>query len=95
MTAEHAAESLDKLLRKHPWYISIGVGQTERGECLFIYVKSARHRELSSIRDGWMGYPVSIHPVGTVRAIKRSRSEEELRASIPRPIVGARMRFAD
>ena len=38
MTPELAAKSLDKELRPYPWYISVGVGETDDAEpALFLY----------------------------------------------------------
>jgi hypothetical protein len=73
MTATKAAERLDERLRRYPWYMSVGVGATSEGEAIFVYVKSARHRELTSLRDGWMGYPVQVRAVGSIRAADRAR----------------------
>ncbi len=68
MTPEDAARSLDNKLRPHPWYLSIGVGNNEKGQtALFLYVKSIRHKELKSLSTGWMGYEVIIRPVGSIR----------------------------
>jgi hypothetical protein len=78
MTAEQAAKSLDETFRKHPWYISVGVGATPDGEAIFVYVKSPRHRELTSLSAGWMGYPVLIRPVGSIRAVQH----EQIRAAL-------------
>jgi hypothetical protein len=49
--------------------MSIGVGNTEDGTALFLYVTSAKHRELSRVADGWMGYQVIVRPVGRVRPV--------------------------
>jgi hypothetical protein len=68
MNAELAANRLDQTLRGQPWYMSVGVGATPDGEAIFVYVKSLRHRELSRLQDGWMGYPVKVRAVGTVSA---------------------------
>jgi hypothetical protein len=69
ISPEKAAELLDRELRQYPWYTSIGVGDTEEGTALFLYVTSGRHKELSRVADGWMGYPVIIRPIGRVRPI--------------------------
>jgi hypothetical protein len=71
MIAELAAKRLDERLRKHPWYLFSGIGRTSDGEAIFVYVKSRRHRELSALKAGWMGYPVLIRAVGSVRAAQR------------------------
>jgi hypothetical protein len=68
MTPEDAALLLDNKLRPYRWYLSIGVGNNERGEtALYLYVKSAHHKELKSLSRGWMGYDVMIRPVGSIR----------------------------
>jgi hypothetical protein len=64
---EEAARALDEKLRPFPWYISIGIGNTERGVALFVYVKTAHRKELQFLSHGWMGYPVLIRPVGSIR----------------------------
>jgi hypothetical protein len=66
---DKAAELLDRELRQYPWYTSIGVGSTEEGTALFLYVTSAKHRELSRVADGWMGYRVIVRPIGRVRPV--------------------------
>jgi hypothetical protein len=68
MNAEIAADRLDQTLRGRPWYMSVGVGSTAEGEAIFVYVKSLRHRELSRLQDGWMGFPVKVRAIGTVSA---------------------------
>jgi hypothetical protein len=69
MTPEKAAASLDRHLRRFPWYLSTGVGGPKDGEALFVYVKSSKHPELEAISDRWLGYRVIIRPVGSIRAI--------------------------
>jgi hypothetical protein len=69
MTAKQAAGQLDQHLRRYPWYMSTGIGETTDGQMLFVYVKSSRHPELGMIKDGWMGYKVMIRAVGSVRAV--------------------------
>jgi hypothetical protein len=69
MTPDQAASLLDKHLRKFPWYLSTGVGRTIEGDALFVYVKSAKHRELNSITPSWQGYRVVVRPVGSIRAL--------------------------
>ena len=70
MTPEQAAHSLDEELRKYPWYLSVGVDNTPDDQTLFVYVKSAKRRELRSLSDGWMGYKVIIRPVGAIKPLK-------------------------
>lgn len=69
MSPDEAAQELDKQLRRYPWYLSTGVGETEDGNALFIYVKSRNHPELKKVKKGWRGYPVLIRAVGTIRPV--------------------------
>src|SRR4029077_3022055 len=62
MTPEQAAHELDRKFRQYPWYHSIGVGDTGGDPVLFMYVRSPRHREVESLRNGWMGFDVIIRP---------------------------------
>jgi hypothetical protein len=68
MTVERAAKYLDERLRKHPWYISVGLGSGPKGDTIFVYVRSPKHKELTALREGWLGYPVIVRAVGSVRA---------------------------
>jgi hypothetical protein len=74
MTAEQAAKHLEQKLKAYPWYISVGVGATADGDAIFVYVKSSRHRELSTL-DRWMGFPVFVRATGTIRALGSKRSQ--------------------
>lgn len=67
MTPELAATHLDAYLRKYSWYVSVGVGQLDNKEALFVYVKSNKHRELKAIADGWMGYKTLVRPTGAIK----------------------------
>jgi hypothetical protein len=70
MTPDQAAHLLDSELRQYPWYLSIGVRNTEDGQpILFVYTKTKRHRELSRFASGWMGYKVLIRPIGSIRPV--------------------------
>jgi hypothetical protein len=69
MSPDDAAGALDGRLRPFPWYLSVGVGQNDDGPMLFVYVKSARHRELSDLARGWMGYPVAVRATGAIRPV--------------------------
>ncbi len=69
MTPDEAAQCLDAELRPNAWYSSIGVGDTDEGPALFVYVRTGRHRALSRLNQGWMGYKVIIRPVGRIQAI--------------------------
>lgn len=73
MTPEEAANQLDRKLRPYKWYISTGVGETGRDDpALFVYVTTAKPRELSRLADGWMGYKVIVSSVGSVRPARAS-----------------------
>jgi hypothetical protein len=72
MTPEEAASALDRELRRYPWFIAVGVGEnSHRRPVLFVYVRSARHRELRTLAQGWKGYPVAIEATGTIRPLAR------------------------
>ena len=58
---------LDQKLRMKPWYISVGVGDTDEGAALFLYVKSKRHREIAQLGDSWLGFKLVVQPVGSIR----------------------------
>jgi hypothetical protein len=76
MTAEQAALELDARLRPFSWFVSVGIGGAPEGQTLFVYVKSARHKELSELRHGWKGFKVAIRAVGSIRATARPRCEQ-------------------
>jgi hypothetical protein len=68
VTAEVAAFELDRKLRSKSWYISVGVGQTERGaDAIFLYVKNSHHRELVDMDKVWMGYQLVIESIGSIK----------------------------
>lgn len=69
MSPADAAKRLDERLRGQAWYLSTGIGQTEAGTALFVYVKSDRHTELRILAQGWMGYPVMVRKVGGIRPL--------------------------
>lgn len=64
---EQAAARLDQKLRMKPWYISVGVGETDEGAAIFLYVKSARHREIADLGKRWLGHRLIIKPIGSIR----------------------------
>ena len=68
MDIDQAADALDKKLRRHPWYISTGVGEANLRAALFVYVKSARHQEIRDLSQ-WMGYPVIVRATGPFRPV--------------------------
>ena len=75
MNPELAAQSLDKELRRYPWYIAVGVGNADDDQpALFLYVKSGRHRKLSEISRGWCGFKVIVEVTGAMRALQRKRA---------------------
>jgi hypothetical protein len=75
MTPENAACELDHQLRRYPWYLSIGIGDSGSGVALFVYVKSVHHKELQSLSHGWMGYPVIVRPVGSIKPVVQDMTE--------------------
>jgi hypothetical protein len=83
MTAEHAAKRLDERLRRYPWYMSTGVGDTADGEVLFVYVRSTRHPQLKILADGWMGYRVLVRAVGSIRPTRHLLSRVRSRRPCP------------
>jgi hypothetical protein len=78
MTLQDAASQLDTQLRKYSWYLSVGIGTTQSGDTIFVYVKSLKHRELGNLAAGWQGYPVSIRQIGSIRAVEREESRVSL-----------------
>jgi len=68
MEIDRAAESLDRELRAHYWYVSTGVGRDDNGEALFVYVKSRRDPKIRNLSK-WMGYPVVVRTVGSFRPV--------------------------
>lgn len=65
---EAAAKELNRRYRSSSWFISVGVGQTERGSsAIYLYVKSRRHRELNEFDKVWMGYQLIIEVVGSIK----------------------------
>ena len=73
MSPDEAAQELDKQLRIYSWYLSTGVGRTEDGAALFVYVKSRNHPELKSVKKGWRGYTVLIRAVGTIHPVANGK----------------------
>jgi hypothetical protein len=74
MTPELAAQKLDAQFRRFPWFQAIGVGSTARGQVIFVYVKSAKHRELTNLKK-WEGYDVLVRPTGSkIKATRSSRT---------------------
>jgi hypothetical protein len=67
LDAERAAAQLDQKLRMKPWYVSVGVGDTDGGVALFLYVKSKRHRDILELGNSWLGYKLIVEPVGSIR----------------------------
>jgi len=82
MEAREAAQKLDQHLRQYTWYTSTGIGVgDDLATVLFVYVRSARHKELSALtRCGWLGYRVEIKPIGAVRPTSFSHCPETLSA---------------
>ena len=71
-----AARDLEQRLRQYPWFLSIGIGNTDEGAALFVYVKSRRHRPLTEIENGWRGHRVIIRAVGSIRPLSSARRKQ-------------------
>lgn len=70
ITPDEAASLLDAELRKYPWFLSVGIGNAEDGRpILFVYTRTARHRELAPLAAGWKGYEVVVRAVGSIRPV--------------------------
>jgi hypothetical protein len=67
LDAERAALQLDRKLRMKSWYVSVGVGDTDEGVALFLYVKSKRHREIAQLGDRWLGFKLVVQAIGSIR----------------------------
>jgi hypothetical protein len=76
--AERAAAELDQKLRMKPWYISVGVGDTDKGVALFLYVKSKRHRDIIGLGNNWRGFRLIVQPVGSIRPATASQESPDL-----------------
>jgi hypothetical protein len=75
MTPEQAAQSLDEELRPYPWYVAVGVGNTDDAQpALFLYVKSGKHRKLNAVSRGWRGFNVIVEVTGAMRPLTRKRA---------------------
>ena len=64
---EQAAKELDRKLRGKSWYLSLGIGDLEEGVGIYVYVKTARNREVAKLGRSWMGYKLVVEPVGSIR----------------------------
>ena len=63
------------MLRPYPWYISVGVGDTDDAEpALFVFVKSGRHRKLNAVSQGWCGFKVIVEVTGAMRPLAWKRA---------------------
>lgn len=67
-----AVQKLHDKLMGFPWFISVGVGFNECDETLFVYVKSKNHPELKELGSTWMGIPINVRVIGTIKALKES-----------------------
>lgn len=66
MSVDDAARELAKRLIGSEWLTSVGVGDLDGREAIYVYVKVVRKRALEFLRDGWMGHPVVIKRTGDV-----------------------------
>ena len=69
VSVEEAAAALDTEFRRYPWFLSVGVGETESGPTLFAYVRSSNHSELARLNNEWRGFTLLIRAVGTVNRV--------------------------
>lgn len=67
MTANEAAESLYDELSRFRWLVSVGIGNPDGRETLYVYVTTIRHPELEVLRNGYRGFPVIVTQSGAVR----------------------------
>ena len=70
MDIKQAAAELREKLGRPAWLVSVGVGEVEGREALFLYVTSANHPPLEYLKDGWNGYPVVIRKFGAIAPLK-------------------------
>lgn len=61
------AEKLDRELRKKvPTFVGVGVGMTEKGPTLYVYVKKlAQKKDVYSDKE-YEGYPVIVREMPTI-----------------------------
>ncbi|MDB5344329.1 MAG: hypothetical protein JWP89_2706 [Schlesneria sp.] len=72
MTIHEAAETLAAELSGFKWFVSLGVGNPNGIQTIYVYVKSLRHPQLAGLRDGYQGFPVVIENTGVVRPANSS-----------------------
>ena len=74
MSPDEAAVRLESEFRRFPWFISVGTGLSEKGRpVLYLYVKSARHKELARLKTGWSGFDVAVRAIGGMRPLNTVR----------------------
>jgi hypothetical protein len=74
ISIEEASRRLDKQLRPQPWYVSVGVGETDEGEVIFLYVKTKGHRELTKLGKRWMSFRLIVEAVGSIRPVQHQHA---------------------
>ena len=78
MLAEDAARELDELISGYNCFLSVGVDQTDRGEALFIYVRSEMQPDHNKIEGRWRRYDVFVRAIGVVRPLIRDHQINRL-----------------
>jgi hypothetical protein len=69
MTIEEAADALQERLRGAPWLTAVGIGEYEGAPCIYLYVKSLKQADVSSLKDGWEGFHVVVRKAGSPRLL--------------------------
>lgn len=72
ISIEEASRRLNDHLRLKSWYLSVGVGETDEGDAIFLYVKTKRHRDISKLGKRWMGFSLIVEAVGSIRPASSS-----------------------
>ncbi len=81
MTVQDVTSKLFNELSSRPWFVSIGVGESQAGAVIYVYVKTLRHKELEELRSGYEGYPVVVERTGLVKISRQDRRQLALRLS--------------
>jgi hypothetical protein len=67
MNVQQAATELFDELSQRPWLTSVGVGELDGQEAIYVYVKSPRQKDIAALRGGYKGFPVIVEKTGTIR----------------------------
>lgn len=63
-----AARELYQKLGYQPWITTIGVGERDGVECLYVYASRVSARERSAIPREWEGIPVLLKKLAAIKA---------------------------